>query len=203
MVLLSIDLYKTEIIMKIVHLIYIEPKLVDSFKSIKPKCKTFAMGEIFRERLNEESDVSKMVKEDMDKGIIPSMGLIIEMIRIQIDKIENQNFGLLNFPRNYEQFKHIEMLLLQYDYKIEKIFWFRHNDLKRNFEKYYLEPQNELWFNKYGGDIEEAWYENLNKFSKSLEILNDETKNYHWEIINIDYNNQDDSISTINKCLNS
>jgi adenylate kinase family enzyme len=134
--------------MKIVHLIYIEPKLVDSDENIKPKYETFTMGDIYRERLSEESNVSKMVKEEMDKGIIPSLDLTIEMIRMQIDKVEHQNFGLWNFPVNYEQFKYFETLLLQNDYKIEKIFWFRHKDFKRNFEKYYEEPQNKIWFDK-------------------------------------------------------
>jgi adenylate kinase len=68
-----------------------------------------AMGDIFRELVKEKSELSNKVKSYMEKGALVPDDIVIEVLKVHLDKISGgKGFILDGYPRTLEQAKKLD-----------------------------------------------------------------------------------------------
>jgi adenylate kinase len=70
-----------------------------------------AMGDIFREKLKEDSELGKKVKGYVEKGLLVPDGIVNEVLKQRLNAIpKDRGFILDGYPRTLEQAKNLEKI---------------------------------------------------------------------------------------------
>ena len=75
--------------------------------------KQLSTGDMLREAIKKGSDLGKEAKSIMDKGELVSDKIILSMIREKLENAQNNGFIFDGFPRNLEQAKALDDILLE------------------------------------------------------------------------------------------
>ncbi len=158
----------------------------------------------FRELIFEEdNELSKEIKSLLDSGNMVSTNYLEKVLKIQLSKIENQDILLTNFPRTKEQFLMLENLFLNLEIKIERIWYIKQNNPDLYFKKYFENPENKLWIDKFDDEIIDKWRYEFSKRKDFIMEIQGITYNIEWKIIEMDYVselNEQHIIEKINGC---
>ena len=158
----------------------------------------------FRELIFEEdNELSKEIKSLLDSGNMVSTNYLEKVLKIQLSKIENQDILLTNFPRAKEQFLMLENLFLNLEIKIERIWYIKQNNPDLYFKKYFENPENKLWIDKFVDEIIDKWRYEFSKRKDFIMEIQGITYNIEWKIIEMDYVselNEQHIIEKINGC---
>ena len=158
----------------------------------------------FRELIFEEdNELSKEIKSLLDSGNMVSTNYLEKVLKIQLSRIENQDILLTNFPRTKEQFLMLENLFLNLEIKIERIWYIKQNNPDLYFKKYFENPENKLWIDKFDDEIIDKWRYEFSKRKDFIMEIQRITYNIEWKIIEMDYVselNEQHIIEKINGC---
>jgi adenylate kinase family enzyme len=158
----------------------------------------------FRELIFEEdNELSKEIKSLLDSGNMVSTNYLEKVLKIQLSRIENQDILLTNFPRTKEQFLMLENLFLNLEIKIERIWYIKQNNPDLYFKKYFENPENKLWIDKFDDEIIDKWRYEFSKRKDFIMEIQGITYNIEWKIIEMDYVselNEQHIIEKINGC---
>lgn len=81
-------------------------------------------GDLLREKLKENSNLSNNIKEYMEKGDLVPNEIILQLICTRMNSQDCKNGCILDgFPRNYEQAVSLDKLLSSYNRKIDAVIY--------------------------------------------------------------------------------
>ena len=79
-------------------------------------------GDLLRNELKKESELSKQIRNIMDAGKLVSDKIIYDLIEDKISDINIKNKMIFDgFPRNIEQAKNLEIMLKKHDQNLSKV----------------------------------------------------------------------------------
>lgn len=158
----------------------------------------------FRELIFEEdNELAKEIKSLLDGGNMVSTNYLEKVLKIQLNKIENQDILLTNFPRTKEQFLMLDNLLTNLNIKIERIWFFKQRNPDEYLKNYFENPENKKWFDKFGDEVIDKWNYEFSKRKEFVVEIQNITENTEWKIIEMDYVseiNEQFIIKKINDC---
>ena len=86
------------------------------------KMTQISTGDLLRNELKKESELSKQIRNIMDAGKLVSDKIIYDLIEDKISDINIKNKMIFDgFPRNIEQAKNLEIMLKKYDQNLSKV----------------------------------------------------------------------------------
>jgi len=145
-----------------------------------------SMGDIFRELMNEESDLGREVKHYVENGLLVPDEIVVEVLKKRLSKIPAEKGYILDgFPRTLEQAKTFEtiakldviLLLLVPDWMIIERLSSRR--ICRNcgtvYNLRFLKPKVEGICDKCGGPLYLRSDDNPEVIKKRLQIYQDQT----------------------------
>jgi adenylate kinase len=148
---------------------------------------TIATGDIFRELIKENSELSKKVKSYVEKGLLVPDEVVIEVLKQRLSKIpRGKGFILDGFPRTMEQAKMLDTItkidvILMLDVPdwiiIERLSTRR---ICKNcgtvYNIRYLKPKVEGVCDKCGGSLYQRSDDNEEVIKKRLQVYKEQTK---------------------------
>ena len=158
----------------------------------------------FRELISEEdNELANEIKSLLDSGNMVPTNYLEKFLKIQLSKIENLDILLTNFPRTKEQFLMLENLFLNLEIKIERFWYIKQNNPDLYFKKYFENPENKLWLDKFDDEIIDKWQYEFSKRKDFIMEIQGITYDIEWKIIEMDYVselNEQHIIEKINGC---
>ena len=158
----------------------------------------------FRELIFEEdNELTKEIKSLLEGGNMVPTNYLEKVLKIQLNKIENQDILLTNFPRTKEQFLMLDNLLTNLNIKIERIWFFKQRNPDEYLKNYFENPENKKWLDKFGDEVIDKWNYEFSKRKELVEQIQNITENTEWKIIEMDYVseiNEQFIIKKINDC---
>ena len=86
------------------------------------KMTQISTGDLLRNELKKESELSKQIRNIMDAGKLVSDKIIYDLIEDKISDINIKNKIIFDgFPRNIEQAKNLEIMLKKHDQNLSKV----------------------------------------------------------------------------------
>ena len=86
------------------------------------KMTQISTGDLLRNELKKESELSKQIRNIMDAGKLVSDKIIYDLIEDKISDINIKNKMIFDgFPRNIEQAKNLEIMLKKHDQNLSKV----------------------------------------------------------------------------------
>lgn len=176
--------------MKKIHLLFLDHS-ISSSNSAKIISENFNLHSLdfinlFREQiLDEKSELTKELKYHMDNGELIPTFLLEKFLKIQINKSNESDILLVNFPKTCEHYKMLEKVLNELKIIIEKI-WYLKQEKPEIFLTEFLK-RNKDWFDKFGDEIIEKWKSEYESKKQNIKQIQEITKNVNWKIIEIDY----------------
>lgn len=174
-----------------IQFIYIEPHLpIDLILNTlnrKSEFKVLYVGDIVRNQLDKNDDLTLQIRECLDFGKIILPNLITELISLNIKELEYPNILMFGYPKTIEQYQDTSKMLLENNYVIEKFWYFEHRDSLQYFHKFYDEPNQKPYLDKYGDDIKQAWFTNIDNYNQSVNELYSLTNHIKWKRIKVSY----------------
>ena len=86
------------------------------------KMNQISTGDLLRNELKKESELSKQIRNIMDAGKLVSDKIIYDLIEDKISDINIKNKIIFDgFPRNIEQAKNLEIMLKKHDQNLSKV----------------------------------------------------------------------------------
>ena len=85
------------------------------------KLKQLSTGDMLREAIKEGSDLGKEAKAIMDRGELVSDEIILSMIKEKLENAESQGFIFDGFPRNLEQARALDKILLKLKLELDLV----------------------------------------------------------------------------------
>lgn len=78
-------------------------------------------GEIFREAINQDSELGKRIRDDVDSGKVVSNDIVNQLISQELHKASKEDKIILidGYPRNMQQSMHLENLLYHKNCELE------------------------------------------------------------------------------------
>jgi adenylate kinase family enzyme len=195
--------------MRQIHLVFIEPSLpsvaIEEHLSNSLNMPFVSIGDSFREQFKTMDDLTLKIQNCMNQGRLPDTHLTTELIRRQIQNRAFPNFLLPHYPKTFEQYEQLLDMLKDNNYGIEKIWYFKHSDSLDYFQNYYenscKDPEKKGWFDKFGDDMEEGWFEGIDTYSKEIAELYDISNPLKWRIIEVAYSERLTFLSKIDDSL--
>ena len=86
------------------------------------KMTQISTGDLLRNELKKESELSKQIRNIMDAGKLVSDKIIYDLIEDKISDINIKNKMIFDgFPRNIEQAKNLEIMLKKHEQNLSKV----------------------------------------------------------------------------------
>ena len=86
------------------------------------KMTQISTGDLLRNELKKDSELSKQIRNIMDAGKLVSDKIIYDLIEDKISDINIKNKMIFDgFPRNIEQAKNLEIMLKKHDQNLSKV----------------------------------------------------------------------------------
>lgn len=179
--------------MKKISLLFLDHQIPYSKtqKAISDECNLFLLDFYagFKSLMvEEENELTNQIKSFLDRGTLLPTHFLGEILKFLLNKTENRDVLLTNFPKTTEQFLMIDKLFKDLDINIEKIWYIKQNNPEEYFKQYFQEPENKKWLDKFGEEIVEKWNSEFSKRKQFATEIQKTSKNIPWQIIEMDYN---------------
>ncbi len=134
----------------------------------KHNLKQLSTGDMLREAIDEGSELGKKASSIMDRGELVSDDIILSMIKNKLRKSGNDGFIFDGFPRNLEQAKALDKILLDLKLRLDLVIEIVVNDevLINRIESRAKESKNAR-----SDDNEEVLKNRLNIYHESTEMI--------------------------------
>ena len=138
-------------------------RLVDKYN-----LKQLSTGDMLREAITEGSELGKKASSIMDRGELVSDDIILSMIKDKLRKSGSDGFIFDGFPRNLEQAKALDKILLELKLRLDLVIEIVVNDevLINRIENRAKESKNAR-----SDDNEEVLKKRLNIYHESTEMI--------------------------------
>ena len=134
----------------------------------KHNLKQLSTGDMLREAITEGSELGKKASSIMDRGELVSDDIILSMIKDKLRKSSSDGFIFDGFPRNLEQAKALDKILLELKLRLDLVIEIVVNDkvLIKRIENRAKESKNAR-----SDDNEEVLKNRLNIYHESTEMI--------------------------------
>lgn len=154
----------------------------------------------FRELISkEDNELTKEIKSFINNASVIPNNYLEEVLKIQLGKIESQNILLTNFPRTKEQFLMLDNIFLNLNIQIDRIWLIKQKNPDDFLKKYFENPENKKWLDKFGDEVLEKWKEEHFRKNQFITEIQKLTENTEWKIVGMDYNSDINEELIINK----
>jgi adenylate kinase len=146
-----------------------------------------AMGDIFREIMKEDTELGRKVKGYVEKGLLVSDDIVIEVLKQRLTKIpKGKGFILDGYPRTLEQTKPLEkiakidviILLMVPDWIIIERLSSRRicKNCGAVYNIRFLKPKVDMMCDKCGGPLYQRPDDNPEVIKKRIEVYEEQTR---------------------------
>jgi adenylate kinase family enzyme len=178
-----------------IQFLYIDPCLPSDFigntLSDILKLKTLSVGDMLRQQFARNDDLTLRMREYIDFGKIISPNLITELILVSINELQHTDILLLGYPKTLEQYQNLSKMLLDNNYEIGEFWYFEHKDSLQYFHKYYEQPKQKPYLDKYGDEVKQSWFKSIDKHSEDINQLYILTNQIKWNRIKVSYTDKE------------